>query len=86
MVKWVKLIIISFIIFGLLVIGGCASKPSEEELRQLENLKAEVASLEKQIQTKQSEKASLEKKVAEQNGKLKQCQDDQDAVRKALGK
>lgn len=67
------------------LIIGCAPKPSDEELRQLSDLKAEVASLEKQIADKEKEKADLEKEVAEKNGKLKQCQDDQEAFKKATG-
>ncbi|MDI6779861.1 MAG: hypothetical protein QME25_06680 [Bacteroidota bacterium] len=64
---------------------GCTSRPSEDELRQLNDLKAEVASLEKQIADKEEEKANLENEVAEKNAKLQQCQSDMDAVKKALG-
>jgi septal ring factor EnvC (AmiA/AmiB activator) len=64
---------------------GCTSRPSEDELRQLNDLKAEVASLEKQIADKEKEKANLENEVAEKNAKLQQCQSDMDAVKNALG-
>lgn len=68
-----------------LIFSACASKPSAEELRQLNDLKAEVASLEKQIADKEKEKAKLEQDIAEKNGKLQQCQEDQVAVKKVLG-
>jgi septal ring factor EnvC (AmiA/AmiB activator) len=64
---------------------GCTSKPTDEELRQLDALKAEVSSLERQIADKEKEKANLERQIAEKNGKLQQCQSDKDAVKKATG-
>ena len=78
-------LLIAFAISVSLFFSACASKPTDEELRQLNDLKAEVSSLEKQVADKEKEKARLEKDVAEKNGKLQQCQDDQAAVRKALG-
>lgn len=68
-----------------LFIAGCTSKPTAEELRQLNDLKAEVTSLEKQIAEQERVKANLEKEVAGKNGQLKQCQTDKDAVKKATG-
>lgn len=68
-----------------LFLTGCTSKPTDEELRQLNDLKAEVSSLEKQITDKEKEKAGLEKEIAEKNGKLQQCQADKEAVKKATG-
>ena len=41
--------------------------------------------LEKQVADKTRDKAALEKQLAEKNGKLQQCQSDQEAVKKALG-
>lgn len=78
-------IILLVVISASLFLSSCASRPSEEELRQLNDLKAEVSSLEKQVSEKEREKANLEREVAEKNGKLQECQDDQAAVRKALG-
>jgi chromosome segregation ATPase len=65
--------------------AGCSSSPSEEEMRQLDDLKAQASSLEKQVADKTREKAAIEKQLAEKNGKLQQCQSDQEAVKKALG-
>ncbi len=69
--------------FGMSLVG-CSSNASEEELRQLNDLKAEVASLESQVSAKEKEKANLEKQVAEKNGKLQQCNADQTAVRESM--
>lgn len=67
------------------VLASCSSSPSAEELKALNDLKAEVAAMEKSTADKQKELANLEKQLAEQNGKLQQCQSDQEAVKKALG-
>ncbi len=76
---------IAVLVISASMIIGCTPKPSDEELRQLNDLKAEVVSLEKQIADKEKEKANLEKEVAEKNAKLKQCQEDQAAFKKAIG-
>lgn len=68
-----------------LVLMSCSSSPSSEELNALNDLKTEVASMEKATADRQKELANLERQLAEQNGKLQQCQSDQEAVKKALG-
>jgi septal ring factor EnvC (AmiA/AmiB activator) len=65
-----------------LIMVGCSSAPSEEEMRQLNDLKAEVASLEQQVAAREKEKSDLEKQVAEKNVRLQQCSADKDAVEK----
>ncbi len=84
--KIINLLIITSLMIGAVVLSSCSSSPSAEELRQLSDLKASVQALEKQIGDKKSEKARLEKQVAEKNGKLQQCQSDQEVVKKGLGK
>jgi predicted component of type VI protein secretion system len=74
-----------FLLSVALVFIGCSSSPSEEDLKALSDLKAEVSAMEKANADKQQELAKLEKQLAEQNGKLQQCQSDQDAVKKAMG-
>jgi septal ring factor EnvC (AmiA/AmiB activator) len=74
------------VIASLLVVPGCSSSPSEEEMKQLNDMKAEVAAMQKQVSDKQNEKNALERQIAEKNGKLQQCQADQQAVKSALGK
>ena len=68
------------------VLMGCSSTPSEEELKQLNNLKGEVASLEKEIAAKEQQKAALEREIAEKNAKLKKLMDDQQIVKQRLAK
>ena len=74
------------IVVGAGAFAGCSSGPSTEQLAQLDNMKAQANSLQIQLQDKQRQKADLEKQIAGKNGKLQQCQADQDAVKKALGK
>jgi outer membrane murein-binding lipoprotein Lpp len=67
-----------------LVASGCSSRPSAEELKQLEDLKAEVASLEREISAKESEKAALQRAIAEKDAQLKQCEQDKALVQERL--
>jgi outer membrane murein-binding lipoprotein Lpp len=70
---------------GSLLVTGCSSSPSEEQLAQLQSLKDEVASLQKEVDAKERDKASLTQSVAEKEAQLKKCNDDQQVVRKRLG-
>jgi len=79
--------------FALILIGsamvagsfvGCSNKPSEEEMKQLNDLKAEVTSLEKGIAAQQSEKAALLKSIAEKDAQLTQCAKDKEALQQRL--
>jgi len=79
------LIITAFVAVGALI-TGCSSAPSAEELKQLDDLKATVKNLQMKVAEKKGEKGNLEKQIAEKNGKLQQCQSDQEAVKKGLGK
>lgn len=78
-----QLIALVTTLFVGLSLVGCASKATEEQMRQLNDLKAEVTSLEQQVASKEREKASLEKEVAEKNGKLQQCNADKEVVKGA---
>jgi outer membrane murein-binding lipoprotein Lpp len=75
---------VALLLAGSLVLAGCTSKPDEAEMKQLNDLKAEVASLQKEIAAKDQAKAALEKEVAEKNAKLKKCADDQAVVKQRL--
>ena len=85
MKELIKITLAVAILTGGLALSGCSNAPSEEELKQLNDLKEQVSSLENQIRSLKAEKASIEKLVAEKNGKLQQCQSDQEAVKKGLG-
>ena len=62
------------------LIGGCTRRPSAEEMRQLNDLKAEVASLEKQVSERQGAKANVEKQIAAKDDKLKWCASEKEIV------
>lgn len=79
-------VLIVAMVFSAFIVVGCSSAPSAEEMRQLNDLKDEVASLERRIADKKKEKSDIDRKMAEKDAKLKQCQDDQEAVKKAMGK
>ncbi len=84
--KTVKLLLVLLMVTGMFIVGGCSNSPSSEEKTKLDNLKSEVSQLEKDVRSKQDEKASFARLINEKNAKLKQCQSDQDAVKKAMGK
>ena len=82
---FMKLLVVALLLSGGVVLNGCSSSPSDEELRQLSDLQAQVRQLEGQVAQKTRDNAALEKQNAEKNGKLQQCQADQDGVKKAMG-
>jgi septal ring factor EnvC (AmiA/AmiB activator) len=63
-----------------MVMTSCSSKPSDQELKQLEDLKAEVSSLQNQISAAQSEKAALQKSIADKDAQIAQLTKDKNAV------
>ncbi len=65
-------------------VAGCSSGPSDEELAQLDALKAEVASLQKEVDAQQAEKASLQKQVADKQAELTAAMKDQADTRERL--
>lgn len=83
--NWMRIPVAVICLSGALMVSSCSNSPSEEELSQLEMLRKDVAGLEAQLKDKNNQKGTLEKQVAEKNGKLQQCQADQDAVKKATG-
>lgn len=72
-------------LFSLSILAGCSSKPSAEELKQLDDLKAEVSSLEKDIANRETEKQALLKAIAEKDAQLTQCAKDKDALKARTG-
>ena len=86
MKRLLKQSMLAVLIAGGMMISSCSSSPSDEQMKQLNDLKTQVGSLESKVATLQRDKAGLEKQIAEKNGKLQQCQSDQEAVKKGLGK
>jgi len=54
--------------------SGCTSRPNAAELKQLEDLKAEVSSLQREVAAKESEKAALTQAIADKAAQLAQCE------------
>lgn len=80
-----KYLVVVAIVCSAMMVAGCSSSPSDEEMKQLNELKDQESALQKQVANKTSEKTALEKQLAEKNGKIQQCQSDQEAVKKAMG-
>jgi len=73
-------IILSFaFISGFLV--SCGGGPSEEELKQLSDLKAEVEKLQGDVNKLESEKADLQKQIAKQDEAIKNYQKMTEAIK-----
>ena len=81
-----KPFLFALIAMGGLLLSSCSSSPSEEEMRQLNDLKSQASQLEGKVAEIQRDQSGLEKQVTDKNAKLQQCQADQEAVKKALGK
>ena len=77
---------VAMLLAGSLLVVGCSSGPDENELKQLSDLKAEAAALEKEVASKDQQKAQVDQQLAEKNAKLKKCTDDQQIVKQRLAK
>lgn len=71
--KSLSLLLAAVLLVGTFGITSC-SGVSEEEMAQLEALRAEVSSLQKDSNYLKSEKTKLEREIAEKNAKLEQCE------------
>jgi uncharacterized protein (DUF3084 family) len=73
---------------GVIIISallmGCARRPNAEELAQLEDLKAEIAALEREIGSKEQEKNSIQQQVSQLDQELRTCAEDKEKVRQRL--
>jgi septal ring factor EnvC (AmiA/AmiB activator) len=67
------------------MLTGCGSKLSDEELKQLEDLKAEVSSLEKSVASMEAEKQALLKAIADKDAQLAECSKNKDALKGSTG-
>jgi len=81
MKKFASFLLISFFI---LLISGCTKYAKDEEIQQLNNLKAETEQLEKEIKAKEQEKASLQNEIAQKDQKLKELQAEKEKVQQRL--
>ena len=67
--------------FGFL---GCSSKPTQDELSQLDNVRSEISSLEQRKSSLEQERATLTQSIAAKEAQLKTCQNDKAAVKEKL--
>jgi len=74
------LLISLFVIF----VAGCTKYAKDEEIQQLNNLKAEVEQLEKEIKAKEQEKAALQNEISQKDQKLKELQSEKEKVQQRL--
>lgn len=78
--KSVTMLII--LLFGLSTISltGCGWKPSEEDIKQLEETKSAALAAEKKLQETKAEREDLEKKVEAKKAELEKLETDRDKV------
>ncbi|MFN3134241.1 MAG: hypothetical protein ACK44H_01580 [Candidatus Kryptonium sp.] len=79
-----KLASILLIFLFALFSAGCTKYAKDEEIQQLNNLKAEVEQLEKEIKAKEQEKAALQNEIAQKDQKLKELQAEKEKVQQRL--
>jgi len=75
---------VALLFSSAVMLTGCSSGPDEAQLKQLEDLKGEVASLEKEVAEKEKQVGQLRDEVAKKEAKLQKCQDDQQIVKQRL--
>lgn len=77
-----------FVLLTVVLLGGstflvgCGGGVDEEQMQQLNDLKAEVDALQSQVNAKNDEKASLQKQVADLDAKIKEWQGIAECLRK----
>ena len=67
---------------GSTFLVGCGGGVDEEQIQQLNDLKAEVDALQSQVNAKNDEKSNLQKQIADQEAKVKEWQGITDAMKK----
>ena len=67
-----------------LVLSGCSSEASVEQLQKIKELEAEKAALELSIKTKETEKANLQSELNSLSSKLTNCNQEQETVKQRL--
>lgn len=68
-------------ISGSAFITGCGGGVTEEQMQMLFDCRAEVESLQSQVNAKQDERASLQRQIADRDSRIRQFQNDLTAVR-----
>ena len=77
--------VIGSLAFSTVYLSGCGDV-SDAQMKELNDLRASVKSLESQANSLKDERAALEKKVEEQNRKLAECEKQKEETRANLEK
>jgi outer membrane murein-binding lipoprotein Lpp len=80
----VVLIAVMAVVGAGVLMSGCTSYATPEQLARISELEREIGALESAIQTKQSQIGSLDREISAQNAKLEQCAKDKELVRQRL--
>lgn len=80
----VVLIAVMAVVGAGVLVSGCTSYATPEQLARISELEREIGALESAIQTKQSQIGSLDREISAQNAKLEQCAKDKELVRQRL--
>ena len=78
--------VLAFLVCSSFALVSCSSSPDEAQMKQLNDLKSEVTSLQNDAAAKEQQLGTLQKDVADKNAKLKKCADDQAIVKQRLAK
>jgi septal ring factor EnvC (AmiA/AmiB activator) len=67
-----------------LFLGSCSNKITEEQLKQIKELRAQERSLTENISKKKDEKAKLEAELNARKSDLKKCEDENNLIKQKL--
>lgn len=77
-------VLLTAVAFSLPLMVGCAGKPSQQELSLLEERRLAVEAAEKQVLELQAEQARLERKIAEKRAEKQALQNRLETVKAAV--
>lgn len=76
-------ILLTFLVLtGSTLLVGCGGGVSEEQMQQLNDLKAEVDALQSQVNARNDERSNLQKQIADQEAQIKEWTNIMDQTRK----
>jgi septal ring factor EnvC (AmiA/AmiB activator) len=78
------MLLVAAMLTGSSMFVGCGGGVDEEQMQALNNLKAEVESLQSQVRAKEDERASLQRQISDKDAKIKKCNDDMSKTRSCL--
>jgi outer membrane murein-binding lipoprotein Lpp len=79
-----KIISLLLVLSFSLSIAGCTKYASDKELQQLNELKAEVEQLEKEIKAKEQEKTSIQNEISVKDKRLQELETEKAKVQQRL--